>query len=57
MIATGDRFTNALVKSIENISGFDDAAKAVILPNDNAAIMAIVYAIAGLDLRTITGQG
>lgn len=57
MIPTGDRFPDALVKGIENIPGFDDTAKAVILPYDDAAIMAIMNAIVELDLRTITRQG
>lgn len=46
-----------LVKSIENISGFDDATQAVILSYDDAAIETVVDSIARLYHRAIARTG
>ena len=57
LIPSGDRFPDAFIKGIENISGLDNTTQAVILPHNDTAVKATMYAITRLDLRTITGQG
>ena len=57
MIATGDRFADSLIEGIENISGLDNATRAVINSYDNASIEAVMDTVAGLDLRTPAGKG
>ena len=57
LVPSADRLSDSLIEWIESSLGFNNAAQAVILSYNDAAVMAIVYAIAWLDLRTITGQG
>ena len=45
---TGDRFADSLIEGIENISGFNNATRAVINSYDNASIMAVMDTIAWL---------
>jgi hypothetical protein len=38
LIASGDGFADSLIEGIENISGLDNATRAVINSYDNAAV-------------------
>lgn len=53
MIASGDRFANALVEGVEGGLGMDQTAKAVVDTNKDAAVEAVVDAVAGLEHGTI----
>ena len=56
LIATGDRFANALVKRIESGLRMDKTSETVVLSNKDATIRPVTHSIAWFNHWTITGE-
>ena len=57
MISSGNRLSDAIVEGIESGFGVQKGAKAIEAAYEDAAVEAVVDAVAGLDLWTPARQG
>ena len=57
MAASGDGFADAVVEGAEDGLGVDETAQAVVASHEDAAVEAIVDAVAGLELWAPAGEG